>query len=97
MLIVGSGGAALSAALRTAAAGLSVQIVEKSSKLGGTTAMSGAGIWIPANHLMRAAGVEERLSQGVGQVPSTRRRRRGAHDANVVGVGLDERASRAAD
>ena len=58
-LVIGSGSAALSAALRAAEAGLSVTVLEKTKWLGGTSAMSGAGIWIPANHVARAEGVED--------------------------------------
>ncbi|WP_137390681.1 FAD-dependent oxidoreductase [Rhodoligotrophos defluvii] len=59
VVVVGSGVAGLSAALRAAAGGLSVVILEKSEKLGGTSAMSGAGTWIPANHIARAAGIDD--------------------------------------
>lgn len=59
VVVIGSGSAALSAALRTLAGGLSVAVVEKSDLLGGTSAMSGAGTWIPANHIARENGVED--------------------------------------
>lgn len=59
VLIIGSGSAALSAALRAAKSGLGVLIAEKSSLLGGTSAMSGAGVWIPANHVAKAAGLTD--------------------------------------
>lgn len=59
VLVVGSGSAALSAALRASAAGLGVLVLEKTGKLGGTSAMSGAGTWIPANHHARAAGFDD--------------------------------------
>ena len=59
VLIVGSGSAALSAALRAAVGGLSVIVFEKTDWIGGTSAMSGAGTWIPANHHMRAAGLAD--------------------------------------
>jgi 3-oxosteroid 1-dehydrogenase len=59
VLVIGSGSAALSAALRAAKGGLSVIVAEKSDKLGGTSAMSGAGVWIPANHIAREAGVDD--------------------------------------
>jgi 3-oxosteroid 1-dehydrogenase len=57
VVVVGSGAAALSAALKAASDGLSVVVLEKSPFLGGTSAMSGAGTWIPANHHMRNAGI----------------------------------------
>src|SRR5215472_4438312 len=59
VLIVGSGSAGLSAALRAVVGGLSVTVFEKSRWIGGTSAMSGAGTWIPANHHARAAGVAD--------------------------------------
>lgn len=55
-IVVGSGAAGFSAAIVAASQGLRVAILEKSRYLGGTTAMSGGGIWIPANTPMLAAG-----------------------------------------
>ncbi|MEM7123813.1 MAG: FAD-dependent oxidoreductase [Pseudomonadota bacterium] len=57
--VVGSGAAGLSAALSAAARGADVVILEKSDLLGGTSAMSGGGTWIPCNHLAREAGIED--------------------------------------
>jgi len=59
VLVVGSGSAALSAALRVSVAGLRCKIIEKSEWIGGTSAMSGAGTWIPANHHATAAGLKD--------------------------------------
>ncbi|WP_119389676.1 FAD-dependent oxidoreductase [Taklimakanibacter lacteus] len=59
VLVIGSGSAALSAALRAARSGLGVLIAEKTGLLGGTSAMSGAGVWIPANHVAKAAGIAD--------------------------------------
>ncbi|KAF2092959.1 fumarate reductase/succinate dehydrogenase flavo protein domain-containing protein [Rhizodiscina lignyota] len=47
VLIIGSGAAAMTAALRAKSLGLSPLIVEKASKIGGTSAYSGGGLWIP--------------------------------------------------
>lgn len=55
VLIVGSGGAALTAALKAHENGLKPLIVEKGDRVGGTTAVSGGGLWIPNNHLNREA------------------------------------------
>lgn len=63
VVVVGSGSAALAAALKAAVAGLQVLILEKSPWLGGTSAMSGAGTWIPANHHMLAAGLDDDAQQ----------------------------------
>jgi 3-oxosteroid 1-dehydrogenase len=59
VVVVGSGAAGLSAALAAAVDGAKVIVLEKSRVLGGTTAMSAAGTWVPANHHMRAAGIED--------------------------------------
>ncbi|CAJ0996984.1 3-oxosteroid 1-dehydrogenase [Sodalis praecaptivus] len=59
VLVVGSGGAALSAALAAAVAGLKVLIVEKAATVGGTTAMSGGAVWVPANHHALAQGGQD--------------------------------------
>lgn len=49
VIVVGSGAAGATAALRAAEQGLSVLIVEKAHKYGGTSAASGGVIWVP-NH-----------------------------------------------
>ncbi|HYB08215.1 MAG TPA: FAD-dependent oxidoreductase [Alphaproteobacteria bacterium] len=59
VIVIGSGAAALSAALVASVGGADVLIFEKSEKIGGTTAMSGAGTWVPANHHARAAGIDD--------------------------------------
>jgi 3-oxosteroid 1-dehydrogenase len=51
VIVVGSGAAGAMAALRARERGLSVLVVEKSSKFGGTSATSGGVIWIPNNGL----------------------------------------------
>src|SRR5579885_3165722 len=58
-IVDGSGAAALSAAVALPVGGASVLILEKSEKVGGTSAMSGAGTWIPCNHHARAAGLSD--------------------------------------
>lgn len=47
VLVVGSGGGGMTAALTARAAGLDVLLVEKAARFGGSTALSGGGIWIP--------------------------------------------------
>ncbi len=56
VVIVGSGAGGLLAACRAADQGLSVVVLEKSGEYGGTSAVSGGGIWIPCNHLIAEAG-----------------------------------------
>ena len=59
IVVIGSGAGALMAAVRAATAGASVVILEKQNYIGGTTARSGGGIWVPNNRFMKDAGVED--------------------------------------
>jgi 3-oxosteroid 1-dehydrogenase len=52
LIVVGSGAGALLAAICAADEGLRVLVVEKTKQVGGTSAISGGGIWIPDNHDM---------------------------------------------
>jgi succinate dehydrogenase/fumarate reductase flavoprotein subunit len=58
VVVVGSGTASI-AAVVAANAGLSAIVVEKASNFGGTTAISGGGMWIPNNYVMQAANVPD--------------------------------------
>jgi succinate dehydrogenase/fumarate reductase flavoprotein subunit len=59
VIIMGSGAAGLTAALVAAKAGNKVAVLEKAPHFGGTTAISGGGIWIPASPQAKAAGVKD--------------------------------------
>jgi 3-oxosteroid 1-dehydrogenase len=56
VLVVGSGGGGMTAALKAGAEGLDTLIVEKSAQFGGSTALSGGGIWVPGAPAQRRAG-----------------------------------------
>ncbi|WP_324784359.1 FAD-binding protein [Streptomyces sp. H51] len=58
-VIVGSGGGGMTAALAAVDAGLSTVVVEKGAMYGGTTGISGGGIWIPNNPVLRAKGHDD--------------------------------------
>lgn len=59
VIVVGSGAGALSSAVFASDQGLSVLVVEKSDKYGGTSALSGGGIWIPNNDHFKAKGGDD--------------------------------------
>ena len=65
VLVVGSGGGGMTAALAAVDADLTTLIIEKSPVYGGSTAMSGGAIWIPNNHLMKKAGLNDSAEEGV--------------------------------
>lgn len=58
VIVVGSGGGLVGAYL-AAARGLRTLLIEKTDKVGGTTAYSGAGIWFPGSAPIERAGTEE--------------------------------------
>lgn len=71
VIVVGSGAAALVSALRCAALGASVTILEKTGKIGGTSAMSGGMTWVPANRLMLEAGLQDSEAEALDYIRAT--------------------------
>lgn len=61
LLVVGSGGGALTAAVTARKAGLDVIVAEKQPVFGGTTATSGGMLWIPGNH--HSPALQKRLDE----------------------------------
>ena len=59
VVVVGSGSAGFTAALAAKEAGLDPIIVESTGLVGGSSAMSGGGLWIPNNPPMLKAGVHD--------------------------------------
>ena len=59
VVVMGSGGAALMAAITAAGEGKKVLVIEKTHQLGGTTAFSGGIPWIPMNRYQKEAGLED--------------------------------------
>ncbi|MFV0632531.1 FAD-binding protein [Demequina sp.] len=91
LLVAGSGAAAISAAIAGADEKLSVLVVESTDKWGGTTAISGGGLWMPAHPDMDKLGkhdspekVREYMDVTIGDVgPASSPERREAYIANV--------------
>lgn len=87
LLVAGSGAAAMSAAIAGKDAGLDVLIVESTDKWGGTTSISGGGLWMPGHPLMEKIGksdsIEDALTymqESIGDVgPASSMERRRAY------------------
>jgi len=58
VLVIGSGGGGMTAALAARDSGLEALVVEKSAKFGGSTALSGGGVWIPGAPSQVRAGYQ---------------------------------------
>ena len=58
VIVVGTGGG-LIGAYAAASRGLRTLVIEKTEFVGGTTAYSGAGIWLPGNPAILRAGIED--------------------------------------
>ena len=63
LLIVGSGAGALVAAVTAAHHGAKVIVLEKSDCYGGTSAMSGGGVWIPNSANARKLGQQDSFDE----------------------------------
>ena len=59
VVVVGSGGGALTGAALAAKTGLSVCVVEKTPLLGGTSAYSGGACWLPGSQVQQRAGLPD--------------------------------------
>jgi 3-oxosteroid 1-dehydrogenase len=64
-LVVGSGAAGMTAALRAHDLGGEVLVIEKSPLFGGSSALSGGVVWVPNNPLMAGAGISDSAEEGV--------------------------------
>jgi succinate dehydrogenase/fumarate reductase flavoprotein subunit len=71
VIVIGAGAAGMSAACTAAAMGRRVLLVEHSDRVGGTTAISGGMVWIPANHKMRSAGIDDSLDRARAYLNAT--------------------------
>lgn len=66
LIVVGSGAGALLGAIRAQEQGLKTLVVEKTELFGGTSALSGGGIWIPLNYDQKTAGIKDDLETAFG-------------------------------
>jgi 3-oxosteroid 1-dehydrogenase len=73
LVVVGSGGAGLTGALVAAEEGATVIVLEKAPRIGGTTAVSGGGVWIAGNHHMAEVGVTDTREEALSYVRAVSR------------------------
>ena len=71
LLIVGSGGGGMSAALVAKSNGLDVLAIEKTAFFGGSTARSGVAVWIPNSYLLERDGVEDSFEKARDYMKNT--------------------------
>lgn len=68
VVILGAGCGGLTCAVTARDAGLDTLVIEKSSKLGGVTALSGGHFWVPGNHLAKEAGILDSWQAGANYI-----------------------------
>lgn len=68
VLVIGSGAGGMTAALRAHDLGLNALVIEKSAEYGGTSAVSGGGIWIPNNHRISALGGSDSAEEAIAYI-----------------------------
>ncbi len=68
VIVIGSGAAGLSAALSAGARGSRVLVLEKSDLVGGTTALSGGGTWVPCHHHQAAVGATDSREEALDYI-----------------------------
>ncbi len=59
VVVVGSGGGAMTAAALAAKAGLSTVVLERTPLIGGTSAYSGGACWLPGSEVQQRAGLPD--------------------------------------
>src|SRR5258708_35654124 len=83
VVVCGGGAAGMTAALGAARHGLSVVVIEKTDRFGGSAARSGGGVWVPGNSVLNRAGVKDTPEQAA------------AYLAHVAGDGVEPARQRA--
>ncbi|MGA3541036.1 FAD-binding protein [Micromonosporaceae bacterium DT194] len=71
VVVVGTGAAGFATALGAIDEGMSVLLLESTAKWGGNTAMSGGGMWLPANPLMARDGVSDSRAEALTYLDAT--------------------------
>ncbi len=68
--VLGSGASATTAAILASDNGAEVALLERADVVGGTTAISGGVLWIPNNHHMAEAGIEDSREDALAYLDS---------------------------
>lgn len=71
VVVVGGGGAGLTAALTAAVHGARVTLVEAAEGIGGTTLFSGGQVWVPNNHHLSQVGAVDSREDALSYLRST--------------------------
>lgn len=72
VVVVGSGLGAMTSALCLKEMGVdAVEVIEKGSKWGGTSGVSGGGVWVPNNHYAKACGASDSVDDAKAYLSST--------------------------
>jgi 3-oxosteroid 1-dehydrogenase len=71
LLVVGSGAGAMTAAFTAKREGLDSLVVEKTPFYGGSSSLSGGGLWVPNNPLMAQAGFRDTPEQARAYMDAT--------------------------
>lgn len=71
VVVVGTGGAGFATALGARDEGMSVLMVESTDRWGGSTAMSGGGLWMPNNPLMVRDGAGDSREEALAYLEAT--------------------------
>lgn len=83
VVVVGSGAAGLTAALTASLKGMKTIVLESSQFFGGTTALSGGGVWVADNPYQKTIGVEDNANSAIEYIK------------NVMGDTYDDAKARA--
>lgn len=71
VVVIGAGTGGMSAALTARTEGLSVLLLEKTDRIGGSTATSGGVVWVPANAQAAAIGHPDTAEQAITYLAHT--------------------------
>lgn len=71
VVVIGAGAGGMSAALTARIEGLSVLLIEKTDRIGGSTAVSGGVVWAPASAHAAAAGQDDSVEKALTYLDAT--------------------------